>query len=162
MRRLLGVLKRVESVVAAVALCVVAAALFADIVGREFFGSGIFGAQRTAVYGMVISAFLGFVLATHAGRHIRVESIDALIPALIQPLVVRLGHAISALICIYLAYWSADFVAISFGQGERGMGLDVLVWPFKLILPWAFGSACLRYVCFSLDPTLEEKSEGLA
>ncbi|MCW5751137.1 MAG: TRAP transporter small permease [Alphaproteobacteria bacterium] len=162
MRRLLTLLQRAESVVAAVALCVVAAALFADIVGREFFGSGIFGAQRTAVYGMVISAFLGFVLATHVGRHIRIESIDTLIPELLRPAIVRAGHAVSAAICLYLAYWSADFVSISFEQGERGMGLDVLVWPFKLILPWAFGSAALRYVCFCIDPSLEERSEGFA
>jgi TRAP-type C4-dicarboxylate transport system permease small subunit len=148
---------RIEAWVAGLALAVVAAALFADIVGRELIGSGIFGAQRTAVYGMIISAFLGFVLASHSGRHIRIEGLDRIVPQALQPAIVRLGHLTSLAICLYLAYWSADFVAVAIEQGERSMAINVLVWPIKLILPWAFLSAGTRYLFFVIDPDLEEK-----
>jgi TRAP-type C4-dicarboxylate transport system permease small subunit len=161
MRHILKAMYRIEAWAAGLALTVVAVALFADIVGRELIGSGIFGAQRTAVYGMIISAFLGFILASQTGRHIRIEGLDRLIPQILQPTVVRLGHLTSLAICLYLAYWSADFVAVAMEQGERSMAINILVWPIKLILPWAFLSAGMRYLFFVIDPALEEKQAEL-
>lgn len=160
LRRLLRLLYGGEALVAGLALGLVAAALFVDIAGREVLGRGVFGAQRAAVYGMIVSAMLGLALSVQRGRHIRIEGLDWVVPAALQPSAARLGHAVSAAICLYLVYWSADFAYIAFEQGERGMALDILVWPIKLILPWAFGSAALRYLLFALDPALEEPPEG--
>ena len=158
-KRLVEALYLVEAWIAGLGLGLVAIALFADVVGREAVGSGIFGAQRSAVYGMIVSAFLGLTLATHKGRHIRIEGFDRLVPEAARPLVVRLGHFVSLVICLFLGYWSAEFVLVSFEQGERGMALDVLVWPFKIVLPWAFASAGIRYLVFALFPAVESGPE---
>lgn len=161
-KRVLDALYAVEAWGAGLGLGLVAVALFADVVGREAVGSGIFGAQRTAVYGMIVSAFLGLALATHSGRHIRVEGFDRLVPAAAQATVVRLGHVVSMVICLFLSYWSADFVLVSLEQGERGMALDILVWPIKIVLPWAFASAGVRYFVFALFPAVEPTPEKVA
>lgn len=159
MRQFLKRLYAVEAWIAGIAMALVAVALVADIAGRELLGGGIFGAQRTAVYGMIVSAFLGLVLASQAGRHIRIEGLDRLLPVAWEPVIVRTGHLVSVGICLFLAYWCADFVAVAFQEGERGMALDIPVWPIKLILPYAFASAAFRYLLFFYDPSLEEKPQ---
>lgn len=158
-KRFIDALHAAEAWVAGLGLGLVAVALFGDIVGREAVGSGIFGAQRAAVYGMIVSAFLGLALATHSGRHIRIEGFDRLVPEAARGTVIRLGHVVSMAICLFLGYWSADFVAISMEQGERGMALDIPVWPIKIVLPWAFASAALRYLAYALFPAIERESK---
>lgn len=67
---LLTGLYRLEATVAVAAFAGITGALFFDLLGREVFGTGIFVAQRFAVYCMVVLAFLGFALAVGWQAHL--------------------------------------------------------------------------------------------
>jgi C4-dicarboxylate transporter, DctQ subunit len=153
-RRFLAALFWIESAIAVAALLAVAGILFADVVGRELFGHGLFGALRAAVYGTAIAGLIGFGLCTAAGAHMRVNLLDGLLPKRLEPHIARIADGLSFVICAAFAYWSALYVAQTYGQNEQALSLGVPVWPFQIVLPWMFVSAGLRYLVFAAVPDL--------
>lgn len=158
-RRFLGALFVVEAGVAGLAFCFLTLMLFADVVAREFLGNGIWGAQRLAVYAMIVAAMLGFAVTTHLNRHLTIEGAGALVPRAAAAAVARAGDLVAAGICLFLAYWAARFVLVSFQNEERGMALDLMLWPIQLVLPWAFASSALRHLAFAAWPVLKPAPE---
>jgi TRAP-type C4-dicarboxylate transport system permease small subunit len=158
-RRLLGALFAIEASIAGLAFLLLTGALFADVVAREFLGNGIWGAQRIAVYAMVVAAMLGFVVTTHLNRHLTIEGGQKLVPARVSASIARLGDLVSAAICVFLFHWALRFVLVSFENEERGMALDMLLWPIQAVLPWAFASAALRHLAFAAWPALKPAPE---
>ncbi|MGE0658231.1 MAG: TRAP transporter small permease [Reyranellaceae bacterium] len=161
-RRALRWLFWIEATVAVVAFLVVATALMADVLGREFFGDGIFGAQRVAVWATAIAGLGGFALVTAQGGHLRPQFADSWLPASWEPQLLRLADVISAAICLALAWYAWDFVMENRRLGERGMAIPILVWPIQLILPWMFASSALRYLAFAAFPPLRPAQKGEA
>jgi len=150
-------LHAVEKAVAVAAMVVVAGALTADLLGREVLGSGIFGAQRVAVYATVVAGLIGFALATAENRHLRVQAIDRLLPRRWDGALDRAASVVSAVICLWLAWFAWRFVGQTFAVGERSMTLGIPVWPIQIVLPYAFASAALRHLAFAISPALRPK-----
>lgn len=153
-RRLLDGLYRLEAGVAVAAFALLTLALAADLGGRELFGKGFFGAQRLAVYCMVVVALLGFSLAVGWRAHLQIEIADKLAPAAWDAVMERLSDAVAAAICLFLAYWSWRFVAGSFADQARGQALEWLLWPIQSVLVWCFVSAAVRHLAFAAWPAL--------
>lgn len=134
-------------------------ALSADLAGREFLGRGVFAAQRFAVYCMIVCAMLGFALAVSWGAHMRIGGLDRLFPQASHEPLARVGDAVSCGACLFLAFWSARFVAVSFQQQAVGMSLPIVLWPIQSVLVWSFGSSALRHALFAAYPHLRPIDE---
>lgn len=160
--RFLDGLFKLEKWVAIAAFALVTVLLFADVLGRELFGHGIFWAQRVAVYGATVAGLLGFALCTARGGHLRPSSFDKLFPSGLSVPVNRVADLLSFGICMFLAVYGFDFVANSFNLGERGQALDMPLWPVQLILPYCFVSAGLRYLLFAFFPALRPAESEVA
>jgi TRAP-type C4-dicarboxylate transport system permease small subunit len=132
-----------------------AIALMADVLGRELFGHGVFGAQRLAVWTTAIAGLMGFAVVTAEGGHLRPRFADALIPKAAEPAMGRIADLVSASICIFLGWYAVEFVRSSFALGERGTAIDIPVWPIQIILPWMFFSSALRHLFFAVWPELK-------
>lgn len=155
----LKALYRLEATVAIAAFALITLALAADLAGREFFGKGLFGAQRLAVYSMVVVAMLGFSLAVGWRAHLGIEIAGKLTPRAWDAAMERIADATAALICVFLAYWAWRFVAGSFADQARGQGLDVLLWPIQSVLVWCFVSSALRHAAFACWPALRPATD---
>ncbi|OGA97795.1 MAG: hypothetical protein A3E25_06385 [Burkholderiales bacterium RIFCSPHIGHO2_12_FULL_69_20] len=153
-RKLLKWLWTVEATICIVAFSGTALALMADVLAREFFGNGLFGAQRFAVWSNAIAGLLGFALVTAERGHLRPQFADALLPKSLEPHVERIGEVVSALICLGMGWYAVEFVLSSARLGERGMAIPILVWPIQLVLPWMFLSSALRHLAFAAWPVL--------
>ncbi|MES2714807.1 MAG: TRAP transporter small permease [Pseudomonadota bacterium] len=153
-QKFLKMLWRVEATVCVLAFCGTALALMADVLAREAFGNGLFGAQRFAVWANAIAGLLGFALVTAERGHLRPQFADALVPKSLEPHIERIGELVSALICLGLAWYAVEFVLSSARLGERGMAIPILVWPIQLVLPWMFFSSALRHIAFATWPEL--------
>ncbi|MFP5461391.1 MAG: TRAP transporter small permease [Gammaproteobacteria bacterium] len=154
-RRFMKGLWYLEATVCVLAFSITAVALMADVLGREFFGNGIFGAQRLAVWTTAIAGMIGFALVTSEGGHLRPRFADGVIPKAVEPFVDRFADLLSAAICIGLGWYAFEFVKSSYELGERGMAIPILVWPIQLILPWMFFSSALRHLVFFAWPALK-------
>ena len=156
---LLRLLTVIESIVAATAYAIVATVLIADVVGREVLGSGVFGAQKMAVYGAVIAAFLGLSLATASNSHLRPAFLDHVLRG---PSVDRIGDALSAVFFLIVAWFGISFVLQSMEFQDRAAVLYWLLWPIQLIIPYALASTALRHVAFAIWPALKPNPDSAA
>ncbi|WP_119420668.1 TRAP transporter small permease [Desertibaculum subflavum] len=160
-RRFLDGLHRVECLVAVAAFSFIALILLADTLGRELFSQGVFGAQRYAVFALVIGAYMGLGIATATGSHLRPRFADSWLPAAWGPAVDRVADLVTGLFLTGVAAAAAMFVLQSIEVEERTMVLDWLVWPFQLAIPLGFLSAAIRYFFFAAYPVLRPKpAEG--
>ena len=153
-QKFLKALWTVEATICVLAFCGTALALMADVLAREFFGNGIFGAQRFAVWANAIAGLLGFAIVTAERGHLRPQFADKLLPKSLEPHVDRIGEVLSAVICLAMAWYAVRFVQSSAALGERGMAIPILVWPIQLVLPWMFFSSALRHLAFARWPEL--------
>ncbi len=153
-RRILAGWHRVECLVAVAAFSTIAIVLLADTLGRELFGEGVFGAQRYAVFALVIGAYAGLGIATATGSHLRPRFADRLLPEAWDPWINRLADLVTGLFLFAAACIGALFVLQSIEIEERTMVLDWLVWPFQVAIPFGFFSASVRYFFFAAYPAL--------
>ena len=154
MRAFLKGLWYLEATVCVVAFTLTAGALMADVLAREFFGNGIFGAQRFAVWTTAVAGLLGFALVTAERGHLRPTFADRLVPRALEPFMDRIGELLSAAICAFLGWYAIGFVQSSMQLGERGMAIPIKVWPIQTVLIWMFFSSALRHLIFAARPDL--------
>jgi C4-dicarboxylate transporter DctQ subunit len=154
MRALLKGLWYIEATICVLAFTLTATALMADVLARELFGNGIFGAQRFAVWTTAIAGLLGFALVTAERGHLRPTFTDRLVPPSLEPYMDRLGELVSAAICAFLGWYAIGFVESSMKLGERGMAIPIKVWPIQTVLIWMFFSSALRHLIFAARPDL--------
>ena len=159
-RQFLKWMWRLEATICVVTFSVTAVALIADVLGREFFGDGIFGAQRVAVWSTAIAGLVGFALVTAERGHLRPQFADGWIPARFDRSFDRFAELLSATICIVLGVYAAWFVQSSAQLNERGLAIPILVWPIQLILPWMFFSSAVRHLIFATWPALRPEPKG--
>jgi TRAP-type C4-dicarboxylate transport system permease small subunit len=153
---------RVEATTACAGLALVVSALLADLVARELFGNGLFGAQRFSVYANAIASLLGFAIVVHTGGHLRVALLDQVFPSSWHAVMCRLGDAISAVLCVILAYFAFRFVKSTFVIGDTDAVFQIRIWPLQAVLPYIFFSAALRYACYAAFPALGTREKGFA
>jgi TRAP-type C4-dicarboxylate transport system permease small subunit len=143
-----------EVCVTCAALLMVAISLFADVVAREVFGFGLFGAQKFAVYNNAIAGLLGFAVVVHTGGHLRISLVDRLFPAKWHGGMTRSGDLVSCVICLVLGAYAAAYVRSSMRLGETDLLFYAKLWPFQLVLPYIFFASAARYLAFATFPNL--------
>ena len=158
--RFLNGLYWAEAIVAVTAFSGVALALTADVIGREIFGDGVYGAQKFAVYCTAVAGMTGFALVVAKGGHLRPKFFDRIVPQRFEVQANRLADLTAAAICIFLGVYALQFVYSSYVLQERGLGLNILVWPIQSIIPYVLLSSALRYILFALLPANRPVEEG--
>ena len=151
----LRALFRLEAAVAILAFLVISLLLLADVGMRELLGSSIWGAQRIAVYLMIITGFLGLGLAADRGRHLRPRFADRLVPPRLTRAADRAGSVIMFVVFVYFAWLGVDFVRAAYRYGDLAQTIKIPLWLIELIVPYAFLSISLRYLFFALWPALK-------
>lgn len=153
-RRLLETIAKVESVVAVTAYTVVASALLLDVLGRELFGQGIWGAQRVAVYCTILAAYCGFGLASGSGSHLRPRIADHWVPAVHDRTMNRVADIVTFGVLMAIAYYAYVFAQESYELGTIVAVLDWKVWPMQSVIPAGFTLGAVRYLTFAIFPAL--------
>lgn len=86
----------------------------------------------------------GALIATREDRHLRIEALQAFIPAAMTASLERVLHALSALVCGLLCWQSIRFVAQEKSYATKAFH-DVDAWIVQLVFPLVFGIMALRY-----------------
>lgn len=141
---------RIEKSIAFAAFVLMLGALAADVIGREIFGHGVFGAVKFAVYVLIYCAMAGFGIATATGSHLRPKFLDKAVPEALTSLALRLGQFASAAILLTLAWAGLTFVELGMMLEERDVTLDVLIWPVQLAIPVGFALSALRHIFYGI------------
>lgn len=155
---------RIEKALAVTAFSLIAVLIFGDVAARELLGplgqalgldigtSGIYGAQKKALYLLVIGAFLGIGVSVATAGQIVPTLAFGWLPARWSPLVDRLSYLTSALILAAVVWYGVQFVAVSREIGTLVAGLHWPAWQIQAVIPAGFASAALRYLIFAIWP----------
>ncbi len=159
-----GALARVEGGLLAGLLLAMLFFGFLQVVLRNFFQTGIFGADLLLRQGLLWLGLLGASLAARgAGRHIEIDILSRAVPPRWAIRTRRVADAFAAFICALLARASFLFVAEEWAAGSLIAGYFP-AWIFQSILPAGFALMAIRFLAAAItgrpdkDPPDKEKS----
>jgi len=144
----------VERVVCVAAFALMALALIADVLKREFTGAGLLGATQVGLIGLATVAMFGFGLAAQTGGQLRAKFLDWIFPPSWDRAIFRLADAISAAILAGLGVLCWLMMLESQRLGDVASVLRTPIWPVQAIIAAAFSINALRYLLFAIFPDL--------
>lgn len=125
---------RIEAVLLAVGVLLMAVNTMANVVGRFLLGQSIFFSEEVNRALIVLITFAGISYAARHGRHIRMSAFfDAMKPPLRKLLMVVIS-VITAAAMFLLAWYALDYLMT---QASRGRLLPALQIPVWWIIVWA-------------------------
>lgn len=157
----LGVMNRIETLLASTFFAIMTLLIVADLLGRELFHYGIPWAQRSAVYLMLWGSFIGVVMSSAKGGHLRPEIADRLWPKKWHPILRALEHVGIALFCILLCKLSWSYWTGTREMGDTDTVLGVPLWITQWVIPYLFFSMSLRHLAYVFFPSLRPAGEYL-
>ena len=163
---------RTEDMVLAIVLVSMAFIPVVELVGRTWFSTGILGATEYLQHLTLWLGFLGAMLATREGKHLKIVADIHWLPPRVRPVVHSLRAFISAAVCVglfcaslalvvaeapALPSWTAkvipDFVEDlldPFGLFKSGgfttVGGWIPIWVAEAVMPFGFGVMAIRFV----------------
>ncbi|MBW1677956.1 MAG: TRAP transporter large permease subunit [Deltaproteobacteria bacterium] len=172
LRRLAWWAGRTEDAILAIALLLMALIPVVELVGRTWFSTGIPGATEYLQHLTLWIGFLGAMLATREGKHLRIAVAMSWLPPGVSRVVDCLGGFISAAVCTGLfgaslqlvvaeapglPSWTAkiipDFVERwldPFGLFESGslttVGGWIPIWVAEAVMPFGFAVMAIRFI----------------
>lgn len=158
MSKLLSILTKIESIAASILVFFLTLFVIIDVAAREVFSSGIPWTQKSAVYLMIWTGFLGAVLVTQKAEHLRPEIADKIWKGKGAKFYLHAQNFVILIFCVCMAYHSYLYVAESKEFADRNIILDIPMWWLQMIIPYAFVSMSLRYLYFTVCPPV--KKEG--
>lgn len=158
MAKFLSILTKIESVIASIFVLFLTIFVIIDVTAREVFATGIPWTQKSAVYLMIWTGFLGAVLITQKAEHLRPEIADKLWKGKAAKFYLHAQNIVLLIFCVMTAYNSYLYVAESKEFADRNIILDIPMWWLQMIIPYAFTSMSIRYLYFTFYPPV--KKEG--
>jgi C4-dicarboxylate transporter DctQ subunit len=133
--------------------------LLADVLGREFFDRGIFGAQRVAVYCTIVAGNFGLALAAAAGAHIRPRIADNWVPKAWSAPLDRFADVITGTVFLIVSFFATKLVQESFDFETVSPVIDWEIWPIQAVIPLGYVLAAVHYYVFAAYPALRPRQE---
>lgn len=136
---------RVEAVLLALGVLLMAINTMANVVGRFVFGQSLFFSEEVNRALIILITFAGISYAARHGRHIRMSAFfDALAPPLRKLLMIVIAVVTSAAMFL-LAWYSLEYVLAQAGRGRLLPALQVPVWWIIVWAPLGFFLTGLQY-----------------
>jgi tripartite ATP-independent transporter DctM subunit len=179
---------RTEDAILAIALFLMALIPVVELLGRTWFSTGIAGATEYLQHLTLWIAFLGAMLATREGKHLKIAAAMNWLPPRVSRVVDCLGAFISAAVCAglfgaslalvvaeapALPSWTAkvipDFVERwldPFGLFESGglttIGGWIPIWVAEAVMPFGFAVMAIRFILHASKRTWVRALVGLS
>jgi hypothetical protein len=165
--RVLRAWHQTECGIAVAALVFIAFVLVLDVIGRELLfplakrlgaghggPTGVYGAQKMAVFALAIATYAGVGVAAATATHLVPRVAFGVVPLAWSGTMDRIADLVTGSFLLGVAWYGFGLVTGSFATGLRAPVLQWPVWPFQAAIPLGFASAALRYYCFARWPGL--------
>ena len=147
---------RLESVLLAVGVLLMALNTVANVVGRYLLGSSIYFSEELNRILIILITFAGISYAARHGRHIRMSAIyDALPPKARRVMMIAIA-AVTAICMMGLAWYSFGFIRTSAGQGRLLPSLQIPVWWTLVWVPLGFALTGIQYALTAYKNVVED------
>lgn len=140
-----AVVSRVESVMLAAGVLLMALNTVANVVGRYVLQHSLFFSEELNRILIILITFAGISYAARQGRHIRMSAIYDALPAPLRRNLMIAIAAITALAMFALCYFSIGYIAKVAGSGRVLPALQLPVYWIFLWVPVGFFMTGLQY-----------------
>lgn len=120
-----------------------------QILLRNLGGGGLAWADEALRVMVLWLAMLGGIAASREDRHISIDALARVLPPFWRNLASACTAALTATVCLLIAWYALDFVAESREFGDQLLG-GLPAWWFQSILPAGFGVIGYRYLVWAL------------
>ena len=117
---------------------------FGQILCRNLFEITFLWVEPLARHLVMWTGFLGALVATREGKHIRIDVLLRFLPGPRRGWAELVGELVAAALCGVLSWVAVDFVTDERCYGGTGP-LDLPTWVLQLIFPLCFGLMTCRY-----------------
>ena len=108
---------------------------FANVVGRYIFLSPVIWAEEIMIYIMVWTVFVGAVLVSWDGRHLKMDFFSIMLPSPWKQIINFFGAAAFVIVCIFVLPQAYTVVELMGRFGQRSVVADIpMVIPHFAIL----------------------------
>jgi len=147
---------RIEAVLLAAGVLLMAANTVANVVGRYVFGSSIFFSEELNRILIILITFAGISYAARHGRHIRMSAIYDTLPPRGRKVMMILIASVTALCMFGLAWYAFGFIRTSAGQGRLLPSLQIPVWWTLIWAPLGFTLTGIQYALTAYKNIVED------
>jgi TRAP-type C4-dicarboxylate transport system permease small subunit len=136
---------RVESVLLAAGVLLMALNTIANVVGRFAFQSSLFFSEELNRILIILITFAGISYAARQGRHIRMSAIYDALPPRGRKWMMVLIATVTAALMFALCWWSVGYILTQAGRGRLLPALQIPVWWTLVWVPVGFFMTGLQY-----------------
>ncbi|WP_051489171.1 TRAP transporter small permease [Roseivivax halodurans] len=147
---------RIEAVLLAIGVLLMAFNTIANVVGRYVFGNSLYFSEELNQALIILITFAGISYAARHGRHIRMSAIfDATSPAIRKPLMILIA-VVTAAAMFLLTWYSVEYVMSQAGRGRLLPAMQIPVWWIIVWAPLGFFLTGLQYSLTAIKNVLHE------
>ena len=134
-----------ELVIMAIALSVLTVVVLIDVIGRTIFGTGITWGQEISRNCEIVIAAMGISYGVQAGKHIKVDIIQTLVPKL-KALLDIFGDVITCLFCLFVAYYGMSKLGATMKSGATTAVLGIPTFYIYSLMEIGLVLAAVRVI----------------
>lgn len=147
---------RIEAVMLAAGVLLMALNTIANVVGRYLFRSSIYFTEELNSVLIVLITFAGISYAARHGRHIRMSAVFDTLPPRGRKAMMILISAVTAVFMFGLCWYSIGYIATLAGQGRLMPALQIPVWWAYVWVPVGFFMTGAQYALTAVKNVIED------
>ncbi|MHA7849366.1 TRAP transporter small permease [Roseovarius sp.] len=147
---------RIEAVLLAVGVLLMAANTIANVVGRFIFQNSLFFSEELNRILIIMITFAGISYAARHGRHIRMSAIYDAMPPRLRKVMMIVITLVTAVFMFGLCWYAFNYIMTQAGRGRVLPSLQIPVWITLVWVPVGFFMTGMQYLLTAIKNILEK------
>jgi C4-dicarboxylate transporter DctQ subunit len=149
-------ISRIESVMLAAGVILMATNTISNVIGRFVFQSSLFFSEELNRILIIMITFAGISYAARQGRHIRMSAIYDAMPARIRKFMMIVISLVTATIMFGLCYYAINYIGTQASRGRVLPSLQIPVWWTLVWVPVGFFMTGMQYLLTAIKNIVEK------
>jgi len=141
-----NVISKVEAIMLATGVLLMALNTCVNVVARFGFGQGLFFSGEINRILIILITFAGIGYAARHGRHIRMSAIYDMLPHMGRKIMMVSIALITSVFMFFLAYFAFEYVATTQSRGRILPALGIEIWWIYIWVPLGFAITGIQYL----------------
>jgi C4-dicarboxylate transporter, DctQ subunit len=151
-----GTIARIEAVMLAVGVLLMALNTVANVVGRYVFRESLFFSEELNSILIVLITFAGISYAARHGRHIRMSALFDTFPPRLRKAMMVLIAVVTGIFMLGLCWYSLGYILTLKGQGRILPAMQIPVWLMYVWVPIGFLMTGIQYLLTAVKNLVEK------
>ncbi len=151
-----SLISRIESIVLAAGVLLMATNTIANVIGRFVFQSSLFFSEELNRILIILITFAGISYAARQGRHIRMSAIYDTMPPRARKVMMIVISLITCVFMFGLCYYSITYIGTQAGRGRLLPSLQIPVWWTLVWVPVGFFMTGMQYLLTAIKNMTEK------